>query len=104
MKMIKNLLLSLTLVLLSTIAISQSGWNTGQYYQNQGESWTEWQYEIIGYDYYGNPIYQKFCRDTQWYSEYYSGYVNVWGPNGWYSQWYEGYSWYCRWSLWYACY
>ncbi len=104
MKLLKKIMLTIALLLGLTIgAYAQSGWNTGEWYQYQGETWTEWQTVITGYDFFGNPLYSRKCRQTTWYSESYSGYVYVWGPNGWYTQWYSGYAWKCYWSNWYWC-
>jgi len=83
--------------------IAQSGWQTGNWYQYQGQTWTEWQDVFVGYDFFGNAMYQRMCRNTTWYKEYRSGYVYLWGPSGWYTQWYEGYAWSCYWSNWYRC-
>ncbi len=104
MKLFKKALLTLVFILGVTIGASaQSGWNTGQWYQYQGQSWTDWKDVFVGYDGWGMPIYRRQCRNTVWYSEYYSGYTYVWGPNGWYTQWYSGYAWKCYWSNWYWC-
>ncbi len=94
--MLKNLFLSLAFVLcLVGATIAQSGWQANQWYQYQGQTWTEWQDVFAGYDMFGNPVYQRMCRQTTWYKEYRS--------SGWYTQWYEGYAWSCYWSNWYRC-
>lgn len=99
----KKLVLMFAFLTIVQISFSQN-WSVGQYYANRGEVWTEWQNQFTGYyDYYGNPIYQRYCRQTQWYSEYRSGYYYVWNGYQWISQWYEGTQWYCTWSGWYAC-
>lgn len=104
MKLLKKLMLTLALVMGMTLAVSaQSSWSTGRWYQYQGQSWTQWQNVIVGYDYYGNAITRTKCRQTVWYSEQYSGYVYVWRNGGWYTQSYNGYAWKCYWGNWYWC-
>lgn len=104
MKLLKKILLTLTIVLgLAIGASAQSNWQTGRWYQYQGQSWTQWQNVIVGYDNWGNAIVRRKCRQTIWYSEQYSGYVYVWGPNGWYRENYSGYAWKCYWGSWYWC-
>jgi hypothetical protein len=105
MSLLKKCLLSLILFLFISVgSFAQSGWISGNYYAYQGKTWTDYTYVTVGYDYYGNPINQKRCRQTTWYQEYREGYVSVWGPNGWYSEWKSGYYWYYKWSAWYNCY
>jgi len=81
--MIKKVILPLffTLFLFSN-TFTQSGWQTGNWYQYQGQSWTEWQDVFVGYDFFGYPMYQRMCRNTTWYKEYRTGYVNVWVQMG----------------------
>lgn len=105
MNLFKKALLSIVLFLgLTFTSFSQSGWQSGYYYAYQGENWTEWRIVTVGYDYYGNPINQKQCRQTFWYKEYREGYVYYWGPNGWYKEWKSGYFWYYTWGNWYLCF
>lgn len=104
MNLIKKLVLALAIFFsVAFSATAQNSWNTGRWYQYQGQSWTQWQNVVIGYDNWGNSIVRTQCRVTIWYSEQYSGYVNVWGPNGWYSKSYSGYAWKCYWGNWYWC-
>jgi len=104
MKLLKKLMLTLALVVGMTFAAdAQSSWSTGRVYQYQGESWTQWQNVIVGYDNWGNAIVRTKCRATSWYQEQYSGYVYVWGNGGWYTQYYSGYAWRCSWGNWYWC-
>jgi hypothetical protein len=91
-------------LVISTTAPQQSQWQVGQYYASKGQVWTEWRNVFTGYyDFYGNPIYQKQCHQTKWYSEYRAGYYYVWNGFQYVSQWYEGTQWYCTWSAWYNC-
>lgn len=102
--MLKKILLSIAFILcLAGTTVAQRGWETNQWYQYQGQTWTEWQDVFAGYDFFGYPVYKRMCRQTTWYKEYRAGSTYVWGPSGWYTQWYEGYAWSCYWSNWYLC-
>lgn len=100
----KKFIISLLVSLFITLgATAQSGWRTGRIYAERGQTWTQWKIDIVGYDGWGNPIYDKICRQTYWHQKWYRGYVYVWGPNGWYTTWREGSYWYCTWGRWYRC-
>ena len=98
----KKLFLLAILNLCIHVVYSQE-YAVGRYYASQGESWTEWKNVCVGYDYYGNPVMKRHCRQTNWYSEYRSGYYYAWDGYRWVKQWYEGSQWYCTWSRWYIC-
>ncbi len=104
MKLLRNLLLTVIFTVgLAIGAEAQSGWSTGNYYAYQGESRIDYTYNNE-YNFYCNCyVTVRYCRQLNWYQEYHSGYVYVWGPNGWYTQWQEGYFWYCTWTGWYVC-
>lgn len=68
MKLLNKLLLTVALVVGMTFeADAQSNWSTGRWYQYQGQSWTQWQNVIVGYDNWGNAVVKRKCRDTYWY-------------------------------------
>lgn len=100
----KKLLLTLFLLLGITIgSYSQSGWTSGNYYAYKGQNVTEssWatEYSIFCNCY----VNVRYCRQSYWYQEYYSGYIYLWGPNGWYTEWKEGTYWYYSFGNWYLC-
>ena len=110
MKLFKRVLATIMLLAAFTFAVpstatAQSGWSTGNYYAYEGQSWTDWKNEFVGYNQWGQAVYQRYCRQTNWYREYRSGYYKTWNAQTgrWTSQWYEGYQWYCTWSAWYYC-
>ena len=103
MKALKKSLLVLIFALVSTVGLSQSGWNTGKYYAYQGGTQTQYQYQNVWSNWCNCYQTVKYCRQLSWYKEYRSGYVYYWGSNGWYSQYKEGYYWYCNWTGWYVC-
>lgn len=96
----KKIAIALTFLLCTAVIHAQNGWIAGNMYAEQGGSdrtcgpvvsvlktngYTSW-YE--GW---------QTCRDRNWYQEYHSGYVYLWGPNGWYTEWQEGYFWAFNW-------
>jgi hypothetical protein len=104
MNLIKKLLLTTTILLSITLTtLSQSSWQSGQYYAYKGQTFTEWRWVNVGWDGWGNPITRKQCRQSYWHQEWRQGYVYIWGPNGWYSEWRQGNFWYFTWSNWYLC-
>lgn len=100
----KRILLILAFVITALIGVAQTGWSYGNYYQNRGESWTEWRTFFAGYDNNGMRVYRKYCRRTNWYSEERSGYYNRWNGYSWESTWYSGYQWRYSWTEWRVCY
>ena len=102
MKLFKNFLLSLTILIGASFSSNaQSGWSTGQYYAYKGGTNVSCGNTYVvqktdGWGNYWNEGWQN-CQQRQWYQEYRSGYIYYWGNNGWYSQWKEGYFWYFTW-------
>lgn len=94
----KKFLSTIILSLVTLFSFTQSGWQSGQYYQYQGQRVKE--YDNY-YTYYFQGGYQKRYRILQWEQQQYSGYIYVWNGYSWYTQYSNSYAWYCFWSGWY---
>jgi hypothetical protein len=94
----RKFLLTLLITLTTLFSFSQSGWQSGNYYQYQGQRVKEYDY-YYQYNFQGG--YQKRYRILQWEQQQYSGYIYVWTVNGWLAQYWNSYAWYCYWSNWY---
>ena len=95
----KFLFVLLLTLFVPVIAWSQSGFSTGNYYQQ------EYYIEDVPvsnpypkYDYFGN--YQgtfQTWKKANWNRQRGGEYVNYWTSNGWQSQWREGYFYWYNW-------
>jgi len=94
----KKFLLTILLSLTTLLSFSQSGWQSGYYYQYQGQRVKEYDNYYTSYFPGG---YQKRYRILEWQQQQYSGYIYVWNGYNWVSQYNNSYAWYCYWSNWF---
>jgi hypothetical protein len=97
---IQKITLVLAFLLCTAGLNAQSGWIEKQWYESQGGS-DRTCGPVVSVLKTNGPNYWyegwQTCRDRNWYQEYHSGYVYLWGPNGWYTEWQEGYFWAFNW-------
>lgn len=97
MGFIKRFLLCLVLAFVVPVyAGAQSGWQSGEYYQYQGQWVKEYSPNVEYYPGY----YVRYYRVLQWERQMYSGYIYVWNGYGWSTQWWSSWAWYCWWGGW----